>query len=364
MNKIVLVGGTWDKKCGKPSKIITIMYNALLSKGKNVTVYNGGSYQSLNRIQVYKADVVLWFPNIPNYLDRTFDIKKTFPKIILVTSKNNVGERYSFQEIIAHGLSLKSNLILEIFDQSDKYWGQLLDPLGNIWLEPTNDFALIAKTIINRAKYLKNITRKPTTQSPEMSKELLLTDENKKFLKFIQKSADTFHNLINPAKGVKRFLGNASFRCTNGFPSLISSNGDIYVSRRNIDKKSLKLDEFVQVGYNPDKDITWYRGNYKPSVDTVIQVQLYQHLAFNKIKYMIHSHVYVKHAPFTETMVPCGGLEEVDEILKTIKKYKINTEFTFAINLIGHGSLICAEIPEDFEKFKYVKRFVPEIMKC
>ena len=363
MNRIVLVGGTWDKNGGKPSKIINIMYNALISEGKDVTMYNGGPYQRLNRIQMSKADIIMWFPNIPNYLNEKLGIKKTFPKTILVTSKNNVGEVYSLQEIIVHGLALKSNLILEIFGRPNKYWGQIIDPLGNVWLEPTDDFSLIAKVIVNRTEYLKNITRKPTVQSPEISKKLLLTNENKKFLKFIQKSADTFHNLINPTKGVKRFLGNASFRCTDGFPSLISSNGDIYVSRRNIDKKSLKLDEFVQVGYNPDKDITWYRGDYKPSVDTVIQVQLYQHLAFNKIKYMIHSHVYVKHAPFTETMVPCGGLEEVDEILKTIKKYKINTEFTFAINLIGHGSLICAEIPEDFEKFKHIKRRVPEVMK-
>jgi hypothetical protein len=362
MNRIILVGGTWDNKRGKPSKIITIMYNALVSEGKNVTMYNGGSYPHLNRIQVYGADIIMWFPNIPNHLDKELDIKKTFPKIILVTSKNNVGERYSFQEIIAHGLASKSNLILEIFDRLDKYWGQLMDPLGNVWLEPTNDFALIAKAIVNRVNYLKSITRRPTVWSPEAQETLLPTDENEKFLKFIQKSADTFHKLISPAKGIERFLGNASFRCIDGFPSLISPNGCIYMSRRNIDKRSLALNQFVQVGCNPDKDITWYRGDYKPSVDTVIQIQLYQHLTFNKIKYMIHSHVYVEHAPFTENMVPCGGLEEVYEILKVIKDHKVNTESAFALNLIGHGSLICAKMPKDFEKFKYIKRVVPEIM--
>lgn len=362
MNKIILVGGTWDEKGGKFSRIIDIMGRTL---GKNATVYNGGFYQHLNHIQMYKpsqVDVIMWFPNIPNHLNKKLDIKKAFPKVILVTSKNNVEKCYSFQEIIVHGLALKSNLILEISKQTDTYYGRLLDPLGNVWLDFTKDFTLMAETIINKTMYLKSITRKPTIWSPEVQETLLPIDGNGKFLKFVQKSADIFHKLIAPAKGIKRFLGNASFRCTNGFPSLISPDGCIYMSRRNTDKKSLTPDQFVQVGYNPDKDITWYRGDYKPSVDTVIQVQLYQHIAFSKIKYMIHSHVYVAGAPFTKNMIPCGGLEEVNEILKTIKRYKINTEFTFAINLIGHGSLICAEIPEDFEKFKYIERVVPEIM--
>lgn len=39
---------------------------------------------------------------------------------------------------------------------------------------------------------------------------------------------------------------------------------------------------------------------------------------------MIHSHCYIENAPYTEMSVPCGAIEEVDEILNVIRNYYDN----------------------------------------
>ena len=41
-----------------------------------------------------------------------------------------------------------------------------------------------------------------------------------------------------------------------------------------------------------------------------------------KIRYMLHSHVYIKDAPTIVSTLPCGALEEADEILKYIQTTK------------------------------------------
>ena len=373
MSHAIIVCGTWDDKGGKKSSVMEELIKGFKAADvyNKVIAYNGGSHGDIQDIWLAKANVILWFPNIPNEYHKHRDIKKVFPKAILVTSKNNCDEVYSFQEIVAHALMLKSNLVLEVSKDGGlnrgMFKGQLLDPLGNIWCAPTKYFGKLGKAIAKRTDFLRKVTRKPTIQSPEAPRMLSLADEDFKFFSVVEEAARTFHRLINPAKGVRRFLGNASFRCMDGFPSVKTTDGRIYVSRRNVDKRVFGPEEFVQVGYNADKDITWYRGDHKPSVDTVVQLQLYRKLG--GIRYMLHSHTYVewnfapsKTASFTETMVPCGGLQEVDEILKAIKKHKIRPSQRFALNLIGHGSLICVPEVEDFKWFNHTRHPVPEVL--
>lgn len=45
-NKILFVGGNWDLNGGKESKIV----NEFAKYLPNVTVYNGGNYNDLNKI--------------------------------------------------------------------------------------------------------------------------------------------------------------------------------------------------------------------------------------------------------------------------------------------------------------------------
>lgn len=156
--------------------------------------------------------------------------------------------------------------------------------------------------------------------------------ENNEFFNIVRNHSNTYSNLtqgINP----QRFLGNCSFRCESGFPSF-RKDGYIYVSRRNSNKDMISAEHFVAVNVNlslSDKII--YLGTHKPSVDTPVQVMLYKNLP--NINYMLHSHVYIKDAPFTQNKLPCGSLEEVDEILDCISKNNLKDNDTICINLNG-----------------------------
>jgi len=54
---------------------------------------------------------------------------------------------------------------------------------------------------------------------------------------------------------------------------------------------------------------------------------------------MIHGHVYVKNALRTINKVPCGALEEFDEIANL---FPGNWNTNFVVNLRGHGCLVLA----------------------
>jgi len=372
--KILMVGGTWDDKGGKKSKIIQENYSriaeligrSMLPGIKSVNVLNGGFYKELSEfVNMYNLenmyDIVIWMANVPNYFEK-INVKASFPKVILVTSKNNYDKRYEFQDLLAHALSKKSNLFIEITKvNNDRFAGQVFDPLGNAWSGKTTTFSSILLTAIERATYLHTITRQSTVQSPEAPVPPPDNEDTEKFYKIVREKAEVFHKLITPAKHVTRFLGNASFRCRNGFPSMRSNDGTIYVSRRNVNKVALGADEFVQVGYNKEKNIVWYRGDYKPSVDTAIQVRLYD--LYPKVNYMIHSHLYLKDQTFTKRMVPCGGLEEVEEIKRVLCRVLPEKVSFVGINLVGHGSLIMTNKPEQFDKFTYIKRPSPEYVQ-
>lgn len=183
--------------------------------------------------------------------------------------------------------------------------------------------------------------------------------EKKEFLNLIRKYAYTFASATFETKNVKRFLGNASFRCPKGFPSF-RDRKYIFVSKRNVNKEFITIDDFVPVYYEDNK--LYYCGNNKPSVDSPIQVMLYYKLP--NINYMIHSHCYIENAPYTEMSVPCGAIEEVDEILNVIINYYDNdfNKTAYFINLKGHGSIMMSNNTQQLENIKIIGRKLPEIM--
>ena len=100
-----------------------------------------------------------------------------------------------------------------------------------------------------------------------------------------------------------------------------------------------------------------YYGNTKPSVDTPIQIKLFNE--YPNINFIMHGHVYVDGARFTEQIIPCGVVEEYDDIAKL---YSDKTVKSFAVNLKGHGCILCADSVENLKGFgKYVGRPFPEI---
>lgn len=358
-NKILFVGGNWDLDGGRQSKIVNEFAKSL----PNATVYNGGNYNDLNTVleSCVNYDVVIWWANVPNELPKIRNVKEINYKTMLVSSKRNIDNKYSFHDLIQRALALKSNLTIEFSKNNNLYNMKLFDPLGNVWYEGTN-IKECSEELLNRLKFIKNITRESTIFSEETinnwSNES--TIQNKKiFLNLVKDYATKFSEATLETKEIKRFLGNASFRCTKGFPSFREGKY-IFVSKRNVNKEFIRIEEFVPVYLENGK--VYYCGVNKPSVDTPIQVRLYELLP--NINYMIHSHCYINGAPFTEKSLPCGAIEEVEEILELIKK-EYNNDLSkdfYLINLIGHGSIMMSKAPEQLINIDIVGRKLPENM--
>lgn len=372
-NKILFVGGNWDLNGGKESKIV----NEFAKYFPNVTVYNGGNYNDLNKILELSInyDTVIWWANVSNELPKIRNVKDINYKTMLVSSKRNIDNKYSFQDLLQRSFALKSNLTIEFSKKNDLYSMKLFDPLGNVWYEGTN-IKECAKELIDRLNFIKSITRESTISKEEnngalawffnmFKEEIYKSDSNpiipvkEVFLNLVKEYASKFAEATFETKDVKRFLGNASFRCHKGFPSFRDGKY-IFVSKRNVNKEFISIDEFVPVFLENGK--IYYCGDSKPSVDTPIQVRLYELLP--NINYMIHSHCYIDGAPFTQKSLPCGAIEEVKEILKLLEKEynnDLNKDF-YLINLIGHGSIMMSKNPEQLMNINMVGRKLPENM--
>ena len=372
-SKILFVGGGWDLIEGKKSKIVDEFAKHL----PNATVYNGGDYNDLNKIleSCTNYDTVIWWANVPNELPKIRNVKEINYKAMLVSSKRNVDSKYSFQDLLQRSFALKSNLTVEFSKNDNKYNMKLFDPLGNVWYEGL-DIEECSKALLDRLVFIKSITRESTVSSEEnigelawffnmYKEEMYKTDDNheipikKEFLSIVRDYAYKFAETTFQTKDVKRFLGNASFRCPKGFPSFREGKY-IFVSKRNVNKEFIGIDEFVPV-YLKDGKI-YYCGDNKPSVDTPIQVRMYNLLP--NINYMIHSHCYIEDSPFTEKALPCGAIEEVDEISKLLNDYydnDFNRDF-YLINLLGHGSIMMSNNPEQLKNINMVGRKLPEDM--
>ena len=413
--KILIVGGTWtaglnaDALRNRESKLVSAAYNAAQMYCKEkygtesyVELHNGGYYDYLEALRHKTAnfDVVFWWANVPdNGLPKVRNVKDIAPYTMLVTSKRNDGDKYTFMELTQRALHIKANLFFEFKKTEDKLFHiNVFDPLGCHWYDGF-DIAEAMNAALTRLDYLKNVTRQKTIQSDisktdvldsflnrtndntcHSDREVNTPDENE-FIEIVKKHAETFYTIFNPGKDVKRFLGNASLRaqlnidatrCMRGMPSFKKDN-IIFVSQRNIDKQFISLENFAPC-YMEEGEL-YYCGDHKPSVDAPVQVRLYE--ALPHINYIIHSHCYIKDARFTTKTIPCGAIEEVGEVLEVIKamdqEYLEMTKgtrgfasdakpFMYAINLRGHGSLLLATNASMMKNIEYVGRQLPEIM--
>lgn len=376
MTKLLIVGGTFDSEGGRPSKLITSMYNEIVGIGSyEVILYNGGLVTDLHNCilpSVVNYQIVMWFANVSNDEDKLRDVKAINPKCILITSKRNDDSKYTFAELISRALVAKANLTIEFSKHSDKFNMVLFDPLGNVFYDGFT-VSQLCYQMMRRISQLLYFTRVPTVQETELPTPEI--PEETEFFDFAHNCAEIFHNLIRPAKGTERFLGNMSFRCQNGFPSFRGENGIIYVSRRNIDKSDISAGNFVPT-YLDEQNTTKYFGEFKPSVDTPVQLRLYKF--FPWANYMLHAHCYVDTFGMPETVmlhtenpIPCGALEEVNEIYRFASEYAFKYSLTprlLAINLKGHGCILIAkdvEIFKELQKHKdncFVQRPMPEVV--
>lgn len=372
-DKILFVGGDWNLNGGKESSLVRKFAQEL----KDVTVYNGGNYNDLNEIleSSIHYDIVIWWANVPNDLPKIRNVKDINYKTMLVSSKRNLNHEYTFQDLLQRSFALKSNLTIEFTKENDLYYMKLFDPLGNLWYEGTS-IKECSKALCERLNFIKCIRRESTVSSEENtgalawffnlfkeemyhSEEKLITPIKKEFLEIVKDYATILAKATFETKDAKRFLGNASFRCPKGFPSFRAGKY-IFVSKRNVNKEFISIEEFVPV-YMEDNKI-YYCGEFKPSVDTPIQMRLYEKLP--NINFMIHSHCYIKGAPYTKEALPCGAIEEVSEILNLIDDYykgDYHKDF-YVINLKGHGSIMMSKDPEQLKNIEMVGRKLPENM--
>lgn len=352
--KVLLTAGTWDLNNGKKSGLIHKMYQ-ILNKEKEFEIdyYNGGNYEELQNL-VNKAkdyEIIFWIANVPNDLPKVRDVKNINPFAIVIGSKRNHYKyetnnmEYTFVEILNKALLQRNNLTIEFSKLKDEtnFKMLLFDPLGTSWYDGY-DLEELTKNMVNRIKFIMTTKRERTYKVYGGS----LIPNEEEFFEYVREVAEIFHKTIQHADGVTRFLGNASFK----------KYGKVFVTRRDVDKSLIDKNNFVE-SYLEDEKVYYY-GNYKPSKDTVVQTRLYKMLP--NINMIVHSHCYAKDGFFTKTPVPCGALDEIDEVLDVIKNY-YNNDFTlnyYKINLKGHGCLILGNTIEDMKQTKYITRNLPE----
>lgn len=130
--KILVVGGTYDNKNGKPSGLINKLFSVINGDKK---LYNGGNYETLKEVitTVAKYDVVFWMANVDNSLPKIRNIKDIASNITLITSKRNDGDKYTINELIQRANALKSDIFFEFKKQdSGLFQIQVFDKDGNI----------------------------------------------------------------------------------------------------------------------------------------------------------------------------------------------------------------------------------------
>lgn len=385
--KILFVGGSFDNIGGRPSSVVAQMAAELerATSSPAIEMVNGGNYDLLPGLldKTPDYDIVFWFANVPNDLEKVRNVKEIAPRVMLVTSKRNDNKKYEFNELVQRALGSKSNLLFEFSKVPDTklFHIRVIDPLGCVWYDGEN-IGDAVQFAMDRLVYLKGITRQNTV-SANVDKALVLSwyfdnfkmEEKKSDAEIAIPDQTPFVNLVReyavklqeamPDIKVERFLGNASLklppqigRCGKGMPSF-KQDGMIFVSRRNVPKRFIELSDFVPV-YMEDGQL-FYCGDSKPSVDTPVQIRLYD--ALPKIRYMVHTHSYIESAPYTGYAIPCGAVEEVDEVLSVVDRiFKSRDLDRYAINMKGHGSIIMASTVEGLQGYTFIRRPFPENM--
>jgi hypothetical protein len=305
------------------------------SLGHGWECVNGDHINYIREFDPAGLEALVWMPNVSNDEEKILDnLKVKNPHMLLVQSKRVIEKDYSPSDIV--GRLLKSHAMLGIMiSKEGNYRFRVLDPLGNLWVD-TADISDVGHTIRNRLDYLASLTRIG-------SKQIVLpinaswgndgTFPPEEFIEIVRQYGDEFTKFVN-AINPNRLLGNASTRCASGFPAMRLSRF-ILVTRRNVDKTTLTAKDFVLVDSSTTQVVNFF-GDNKPSVDTPIQLRLFAH--YSNVNYIVHGHVYVEDGVFTKTKIPCGYVEEFDEIASLVDRNSVN----FSINLRGHGCLILA----------------------
>lgn len=338
--KKLIVGGTFDENGGKPSYFVSQLADSL---GDGWECINGGHIDIIRQFSPIGCNVLLWMPNVSNDEAKIIDnLKVVNPRMILIQSKRVIEKEYLPADVVGRLLKSHSLLGIMITKPEDVYWFEVFDPLGNVWAS-TDDIKQVGSAINDRLDYLLSLSRVGSIKS-QIDAEYVVPEE---FVDLVRDYGTEFAKFIK-AFNPNRLLGNASTRCAKGFPA-VRMNDHILVTRRNVDKETLSPDDFVLVESHMQKTVH-YKGDKKPSVDTPIQVKLFEY--YPNVKYMIHGHAYVNGGTFTSNKVPCGYIEEFDEVKGL---FPDPNQTNFVVNLKGHGCLILSD------SLEYLREQMPKL---
>lgn len=356
---ILIVTGSYSVSCSKQSYFGQEIYEAFkkIFLG-DIDFFNGGTFEYLHNIlnDIKKYKVIVWMPDIDNSYNKFLQsIKVENRTAILIQSKINDYNKYSTFQIVERMFKAHSNICLEISKVEvtaprATYKFRILDPLGNVWYDGSS-ITESSMCIASRVEKLLSYHRYPSTRLNDPIGDI---DIDPQFIKAVRSFGWRFSNLISGAINKERFLGNASTRCMRGFPA-IRCNSGIYISRRNVDKETIDEQDFVPVFIENNEVV--YSGMNKPSVDAAVQTMLFDY--YHSVNYIIHGHVYVHSAPFTKKHIPCGYIEEFDEVILLKRDHR---SFDFSVNLTGHGCLILAKNFEYIASIGMSARDFPEYL--
>lgn len=342
----MIIGGNFDQTGGKPSSIV-----AQLSSELNVPSLNGGTFIQLATHQNLTEELNIWMPNISNDIQKIYPIKNTGSTLIC---SKVLREGRFISDAVARIFMMHANAVIAIKPNTPlpgRFTFVLVDALGNVWVE-TRSINILAQRILDFHNWSRSMQRARSIHCGELDLESNSLDE---LCKINSKLADRVENCsVQEALSTQgvRYFGNCSTRCASLFPS-IKTETQIFVSKRNIDKRRLTPEDMVQAFLNGEAVNYRSQKNDKPSVDTPIQLHLYTKLP--AINCMIHGHAYVKNAPYTDEYFPCGDLREIDSTLKVLKNQ------TMCINLKNHGFLAVGKSLKELEEMLDVVDMVPKV---
>jgi len=333
----VVVGGNWDPRYGRPSKLAKSLADNMSADLFNGGLIHGGvgvpDLVSISRILGHK--LIVWMPNVPNAVAKVYPEKRR--GATLVVSKV-MREGYTSADAAKRIFAMHGNAVIEIYTSEDgQYKFRLADALNNTWTESSS-----IKDVASGIKDLHVWSRK---QKRIGSVRSINWPEDKATVKYLHRFLTINRKVQSQVtKRVgERYFGNLSTRCMKLFPSMSDVAG-VYVSPRNSDKRSLEPADMVRA-WLEDGKVVYFHPDYrvKPSVDTAVQLELYSR---SDICFMIHGHAFVKGAPTTWEYFPCGDLREVLPLWDLIN----DGPSSGAINLKNHGFLLYSQHLRDLDR--------------
>lgn len=363
MKKVIIEGsyrGDSHKKSSIAKKVADLLNLEDLSPEKLEDL------RELAKYNLADIDLLLWMPDIPNEEEKVYPIKKQ--GAILILSKV-IREGYDLGEAVSRIFKMHGNACIAIKKTSATtvsfYEFNLIDALGNSWTSGwTIDLKKLSSSIEEFVKWANSSVRMNSLKVDYPEENAIILEEVQEaihdpltavhrelldFCQIVRKVAD----LVEKERG-GRYFGNASTRCARTFSTMRQDDNKeiIIVSGRNVAKDRLQPTDFVATLLKEQTIL--FSAENKPSVDTPIQLQLYQKLP--RINYMIHGHAHIEGYPFTEHYVACGDLNEVNEILHQL--YNSTSEVShFALNLKNHGFLIGSHDLKTLEEFVNTAKF-------